>query len=163
MAAGVVYNGDQANCSVRQSIFHDVADGIRVQGARRLSDVQFRGNTFHSGGNGIVFTRMPLVEGRDLSIASNLFAKLRGNDVVVQAGFNATAFEKLFPNDGTGLRRNMTDRSGDAKDNVRSLYKGGKKGIGLKFQSVKPGDPDFLLPKPDAEHKDVGATPGGEE
>jgi serine/threonine-protein kinase len=160
MAAGVVYNGDQANCSVRQSIFHDVADGIRVQGARRLSDVQFRGNTFHSGGNGIVFTKMPLVEGRDLSIARNLFAKLRGNDVSVQAGFNAAAFKKIFPKDGTGLRRNMTDRSG--RPNVPSLYTGGKTGVALKFKSVKPDAPDFLMPNPDAEHKDVGATPSGD-
>jgi len=157
MSAGVVYDGDQYTCSVSQSLFHDAGVGVRVQGARRkLNEVKLSDNTFHQCGRGIVFDRMPASGSGELVISRNLFAKLRDNDVIVEAGFKPPAFRKFLA-DG-GLRDNMTDRSPQPKGNLPALFDRGKKGVSLKFKSVKPDDRDFLLPQPDADHKDVGAT-----
>jgi eukaryotic-like serine/threonine-protein kinase len=161
MSAGVVYDGDQFTCSVSQSVFHEVGIGIRVEGARKLNEVKLTDNTFHRCDRGIVFDRMPAAGSGELVVSRNLFAKLRGNDVVVPDGFKSAEFGKLFPSGG--LRGNMTDRSKEPKGNVPSLFKGGKTGVRLKFKSDdKPDDPDFLFPQPDADHKDVGATQRGE-
>lgn len=158
MSAGIVYNGNLEDCSVSQSIFHDAADGIRVDGSHRLLRLRIHNNTFHQCGNGIVFSEMPAEGTGGLVISRNLFAKVRESDVTVRRGFDWGQFRRVFAKQPPGMEHNMMDRSTPPAKDLPSLFNGGDTGVKWKFKSEKPDDKEFLLPQADAVHKDVGAT-----
>lgn len=151
-SAGILYqDGSINNSVVERCRFFEVNDGIRVA-SQFLESLTIRDNTFHSVKNGIRFAAAPGLNSDVFAIERNLFAKVKQGALTATKPNVLAAVGKNLP--AARRKGNMTD--GNGKPFAR-LFAKGDTGVKLSFQSTKPGDAGFLLPKSDASHKDIGA------
>ena len=152
-SAGILYQDGSVNGSIVEGCrFFEVDDGIRFQASPFLESLTIRDNTFYSVKNGIRFNAAPGMNSDVFTVERNLFAKMQGGALTASKPNFTNAVGKILP--AARRKGNMTDGNGKP---FTQLFASGKSGVTLSFQSTKPADAAFLLPKSNASHKDIGA------
>ena len=166
MAAGVVFNSKTYDVLIQQTIIHNAAVGIRIDGQSPfLQNTEFSNNTFHQLERGIVFSAMPDSTSNGLVFSRNLFAAIKGPEIVVEKDFKELPFNGMV-SVSVPILHNWSTRTVPAnpKQGERELMlpnpKGQRTGR-LKFLSTDPADDQFLVPSPGVLPRNLGgAGPG---
>ena len=162
MAAGLRGRDSAIDVDVEETVFHEVAVGLHLQGAAaNWRNLLVASNTFYKVGQGVVFDTMPGPATDGLSFFNNLFVESAERDVSVVQGYNEAEFLRMFAANPGGIDLNWTTRMAPTPPvpaEIPSLFEArrGRYGVMPQFISVDPANPDFLRPAPGSPQANVG-------
>ncbi|WP_397570062.1 protein kinase [Schlesneria sp. T3-172] len=167
-AAIVIQGGSPYRVSVCESIFYELNDGIRVDGAPVLRGIRIFNNTFRDINHAICFRDLPDERSSELSLRRNLFSKIRKSECQIERGFDEARFRSMLAISPPGIQDNWSDRPKPTMPEFGELpflfENGGRQGEQmLTFSSVDPERSSFLAPAPNSPQKDVPGAQGDEK
>jgi hypothetical protein len=152
MQDGIVFTSGVRDIEIRESIFSQGQVGVKLDSsALTVENLLIANNTFHKLQNGIHFTGMPASGSKGIDVSHNLFADIKGPEVLIKTGFNAGGLQRMSAPQGGKF--NLSSRAKPAKPVPGSwsvLFtqpKSGQQGVKVAFASTKPADATFLKPK----------------
>ena len=161
MADGVLIEDGVTDFVIRETIFYETTNGVRLDGGLRLRNVTLRNNTFYQAGRGIVFESMPADNSNGLSFQRNIFAETGSADAVVESGYNFGAFSRILSSQGSAaIAHNMTTRSESSDETIDLFSSLGKRDANLPFVSSDVSQPTFTAPAAESDAAKVGSGSG---
>ncbi|MEX0704148.1 MAG: serine/threonine-protein kinase [Planctomycetales bacterium] len=165
MSAAVLIQDAPNDITIEKSIFSGTGIGVRFADANQyMREIRLLNDTFHDLDHGITFAGMPNEVSSDFVFARNLFAGVRGAEVVVRKDYDETLFPGLF-DAAQGLAHNYSDREKPAVPapgeppltfEGKGRSQGSQQGVKPAFRSTERSSPEFLAPaagSPQAEVK----------
>ena len=152
MAAGIVISGAWPfKITMTENIFSQAQDGVRFEGQVSWKDIVLANNTFHDARHGVLFTKMPGDDSRELVVRRNLFTKIQVADGLVQEGYDEGKLNEMISSEPPGTDFNYSDRAAPsaplAGEINRLFIQSGKRGeTGFAFASTENKDATFLAP-----------------
>jgi hypothetical protein len=150
MQEGVRAESDIIGLEIFETIFHQTATGLLLEGADRTwAELHVFSNTFHENDRAICFSQMPGGESRGFAFHNNLFLNSRTADLVVEQGLKRVDFGAMLEYTPAPLDFNWTTRKAlpetpPAESTEVSLFvssAGQTEVSGLNFVSLDPGSP----------------------
>ncbi len=118
--------------------------GVRFSGGL-LDEVSLINNTFSQNERGMVFTKLPEPDSKNVKVLHTLFSGNIVSDATLETG-DATGLASLILAPVDGRRYNRTDRK-EAEPQALDLFSGdGQRNAATTFMSNTPTDPLFLKP-----------------
>jgi len=164
MAAGLRARDSAIDVDVEETVFHQVAVGLHLQGAAaNWRNLLVASNTFYKVGQGVLFDMMPGPATDGLSFFNNLFVESAERDVIVAQGYNDAEFLRMFASNPGGIDFNWTTRTAQVPPvpaEIPSLFESrrGRYGAMPQFITVDPASDDFLRPAPGSPQANVGVA-----
>ena len=156
LKSGIEISGSFTKSQLSESVIAGCSVGVRFDGGL-LDEVSLINNTLAKNGRGLVFTKLPAAESRNLKVLHTLFSGNTQSDAVLENGEVAGLADKLLAAQD-GRRHNRTDRK-EADIKGVDLFTGdGQRGATTNFASNAADSPNYL--KPIIELK-VGNPAGG--
>ncbi|MEX0716826.1 MAG: protein kinase [Planctomycetaceae bacterium] len=159
MSAGVVIQDAPNEITIENSIFSGTGIGVRFDNpGEYMRAIRLLNNTFHELDHGVTFTGLPSQVSSGFAFARNLFAGMRGAEVLVRDEFDEERFSRLFDRTN-GLAFNFSDREkpqtpGPGEPTIvfegRAASRGSRQGVAAGFRSTERSAADFLTPASDS-------------
>jgi Serine/threonine protein kinase len=144
LQTAVTVDGNADNINFSQNIFHEIETAIRFVGLDPMQkDLTFTNNTFHRCQQGIVFVDGPTDAASNFVFQKNLF--IGGSGPAVQTRTDRALTE--LTSEGRPSRWNWTDRTEAQSGNLPIFTNEGRYDAQIVFQSVTPGESNFLKPE----------------
>ncbi len=144
LVSGIETSGPFWKSTLSESVISRCDVGVRIQGGF-LEDVSLMNNTFSNNVRGLVFSKMPEPESRNVKVLHTLFSGNTHADAVVEMGDAAGLADKLLPIPD-GRHHNRTDRK-DPDVNGFDVFTGdGQRGAVTTFVSIDPAQPGYMKP-----------------
>ena len=156
LKSGIEISGAFTKSQLSESVIAGCSVGIRFEGGL-LDEVSLINNTLAKNGRGMVFTKLPAAESRNLKVLHTLFSGNTQSDAVLETGDVAGLTDKLLAGQD-GRRHNRTDRKEADIQGVDLFTGDGQRGATTNFASNAADSPNYL--KPIIEVK-VGNPAGG--
>ncbi len=156
LKSGIEISGSFTKSQLTESVIAGCSVGLRFEGGT-FDEVSLINNTLAKNGRGIVFSKLPTPESRNLKVLHTLFSGNTQSDAVLENGDVAGLAEKLLaPQDGR--HHNRTDRKDPDVKGVDLFTGDGQRGATTNFVSNAADAPNYM--KPILEVK-VGNPTGG--
>ena len=162
---GFLFETDVTYVEMRENIIADAGVGMAFNGGPlTLKDVQILNTTFYKcSRGGIVISHMPPLGGGlagsgGLALHRNLFAQVKGPELLIENDFDDKKFDQFFSAAGGGVDQNWSDRqqAADIKAGQREIvHRENQRVQSIEFSSTDDSSEDFLTLKKDSPYARV--------
>ncbi len=156
LKSGIEISGSFGKSLLTDSVIAGCSVGIRFEGGL-LDEVSLINNTLAKNGRGILFSKLPEAESRNLKVLHTLFSGNTQSDAVLENGDVTGLVEKLLAA-ADGRRYNRTDRKDPDIQGIDLFSGDGQRGATTNFASNAADAPNYLKPIMDI---NVAAPAGG--
>jgi len=163
MATGIKIESDLEDIRIHNTIISDATQGIHITTQQAaIQDLQIVHGTFHKMQTGIQIDTQPSdIRSKGILIQRNLFAEVTGPALLIQNGYDAAKFSRMFASGVNGISYNWTTRPKPEKPVAGEfdIFTGhGQQGADIQFASKNPDEKGFLAPVDDSPVKDIAGA-----